>query len=157
MREDLSALYPRDKEFAWWALSSCTASISVLESPNYLGKTGTRTIFSVQTSSGKNIRAHSYFENEDEILLPPGIYLKVIDSLNPAEGLHIIHLQEIPPPHPLLAEPFDLSKMKQVLPEIKPSPYTPYSTNQEKYSTPIVTPKPLVQISSKQSELTLSY
>jgi hypothetical protein len=157
VREDLSALYPRDKEFAWWALSSCTASISVLESPNYLGKTGTRTIFSVQTSSGKNIRAHSYFENEDEILLPPGIYLKVIDSLNPAEGLHIIHLQEIPPPHPLLAEPFDLSKMKQVLPEIKPSPYTPYSTNQEKYSTPIVTPKPLVQISSKQSELTLSY
>jgi hypothetical protein len=92
-------------------------------------------MFSIQTSSGKNIRAHSYFENEDEILLPPGIYLKVIDSVKPAEGLHIIHLQEISPPHPLLAEPFDLSQMKQALPEIKPS----------------------VQISSKQGELTLSY
>jgi NAD:arginine ADP-ribosyltransferase len=158
VREDLSALYPKGKEFAWWALSSCTASVSVLESPNYLGKTGDRTMFSIKTKSGKNIRAHSYFENEDEILLPPGIYLKVIDSVNPAEGLHIIHLQEIPPPHPLLAEPFDLSQMKQALPEIKPLPYTPYpSTNQEKYSTPIVPSKPPVQISSKQGELPLSY
>ncbi|CAF3850436.1 unnamed protein product, partial [Rotaria sp. Silwood1] len=54
--------------------------MSVLEAPNYLGKTGTGTIFSIQTSSGKDIRAHSYFDNEDEILLPPGIYLKVIDN-----------------------------------------------------------------------------
>ncbi|CAF4999664.1 unnamed protein product, partial [Rotaria sp. Silwood1] len=45
--------------------------MSVLEAPNYLGKTGTGTIFSIQTSSGKDIRAHSYFDNEDEILLPP--------------------------------------------------------------------------------------
>ncbi|CAF1028662.1 unnamed protein product [Rotaria sp. Silwood1] len=121
VREDLSALYPKGKEFAWWAFSSCTASIDVLESPNYVGKSGTRTIFSIQTSSGKNIQVHSYFENEDEILLPPGIYLKVIGSLKPAEGLHIVQLREIPPPYQMLAEPFDLSQLKKALPESKPS------------------------------------
>ena len=158
VREDLSALYPKGKEFAWWALSSCTASVSVLESPNYLGKTGTRTIFSIQSNSGKHIGAHSYFENEDEILLPPGIYLKVIDRLNPAEGLCIIHLQEISPPHPLLVEPFDLSQMKQALPEAKPSSLTSYSSpNQENYSAPIVTPKPSVKMPLKQGKFILSY
>ncbi|CAF1258282.1 unnamed protein product, partial [Rotaria sp. Silwood1] len=50
VREDLSALYPKDKEFAWWAFSSCTASMSALESPNYLGKSGARTMFSIQTN-----------------------------------------------------------------------------------------------------------
>ena len=78
-------------------------------------------MFSIQTNSGKDIRAHSYFENEDEILLPPGLYFKVIGSLNPAEGLHIIQLREIPPPYPMLAEPFDLSQLKEALPGSKPS------------------------------------
>ncbi|CAF1227087.1 unnamed protein product [Adineta steineri] len=119
VREDLSALYLKGKEFAWWAFSSCSASIDVLESPSYLGKSGTRTIFSIQTNSGKLIRAHSYFDNEDEILLPPGIYLKVVGCLNPATDLHIIHLQEIEPPYKMLADPFDLSELKHALPPTK--------------------------------------
>jgi hypothetical protein len=146
VREDLSAMYPTGKEFAWWALSSCTASLSVLESPNYLGKSGARTIFSIETNSGKDIRAHSYFESEDEILLPPGIYFKVIDSLNPAKDLHIIQLREISSPYPMLAEPFDLSQMKKELPTKK-------STKQENYSTQSVTPKPPVQSSPEKSKL----
>jgi len=149
VREDLSALYPKNKEFAWWAFSSCTGSVDVLESSNYLGKSGSRTIFSIQTNSGKLIRAHSYFENEDEILLPPGMYLKVIGSLNPAEGLHIIQLCEIPPPYPMLTEPFDLSKMKQALPqwESSPPPIVP----------PIVLPKPPVEVFRKEGKFILSY
>ena len=118
--EDLSALYQREKEFTWWALSSCTSSISVLESPLYVGKSGPRTMFSIETNSGKLIRGHSYFQHEDEILLPPGRYFKVIDKSSPAQDLHIIHLREIQPPHPMLAEPFDLSKLKKTLPPPKP-------------------------------------
>ncbi len=117
----------------------------MLESPNYLGKSGARTIFSIQTNSGKDIRAHSYFENEDDILLPPGLYFKVIGSLNPAKGLHIIQLREISPPHLMLAEPFDLSQLKQALPGSTPP------TKQENYSTN-VTPKPIVKISSKNGK-----
>jgi len=139
VREDLSAIYPKGKEFAWWALSSCTASISALETSNYLGKSGTRTMFSIQTNKGKHIRAHSYFENEDEILLPPGIYLKVIDILNPAEDLHIIQLREIPSPYQMLTEPFDLSQMNQTLPETKPT------VKEENDSTASIAPKPPVK------------
>jgi hypothetical protein len=143
VREDLSALYPKGKEFAWWALSSCTASISILETPNYLGKSGTRTMFSIQTNSGKCIQAHSYFDNEDEILLPPGIYLKVIDILNPAEDLHIIQLREIPPPHQMLAKPFDFSQIKKELPEIKSIPHVSnVPSKEENYLTTSVSSKP---------------
>ncbi|UJR08746.1 hypothetical protein I4U23_013003 [Adineta vaga] len=116
VREDLTALYPKDKQFAWWAFSSCSTSIDVLKMPNYLGTSGTRTIFSIQTTSAKLIRNHSYFQNEEEILLPPGIFLKVVGSLSSDDGLNIIHLQEVLPPHPMLADPFDLSKLKKTLP-----------------------------------------
>ncbi|CAF4878850.1 unnamed protein product, partial [Rotaria sp. Silwood1] len=100
---------------------------------------------------GKDIRAHSYFENEDEILLPPGIYLKVIDCLNPAEGLHIIHLREIPPPYQMVAEPFDLTQLKETLPQSKPT----LNKKQENYPSSDVTPKPSVQAISKNSKLPL--
>jgi hypothetical protein len=92
-------------------------------------------MFSIQTTSGKDIGAHSYFDNEDEILLPPGLYFKVIGCLNPAEDLHIIQIREIQPPYPMLAEPFDLTQMKKELP-------TEPSTKEDNYSTPSVTPKP---------------
>ncbi|CAF0810294.1 unnamed protein product [Adineta steineri] len=153
VREDLSALYPKGKEFAWWAFSSCSSSIDVLESPNYLGKSGTRTIFSIQTKSGKLIRAHSYFDNEDEILLPPGIYLKVVGSLNPAINLHIIHLQEIEPPYKMLADPFDLSELKHALPPAKPPSYMIYPQKEEEYSSPTsVLSKPSIQPSFEKGK-----
>ncbi|CAF1452521.1 unnamed protein product [Adineta steineri] len=155
-REDLSALYPKGREFAWWAFSSCSTSIDVLESPNYLGKSGTRTIFSIQTNSGKLICAHSYFDNEDEILLPPGIYLKVVDSLNPADGLHIIHLQEIEPPHKMLADPFDLSDLEQASAPTKPPSYMVNPEKEEEYtSSTSVISEPSVQPPLKKKKLTI--
>lgn len=75
-----------------------------------------RTIFSIESSSGKEIRAHSYFDNDEEILLPPGLYFRVIDCQNPTEDLCFIQIREIPPPYRMLAEPFDLSQMKKELP-----------------------------------------
>lgn len=88
----------------------------MLESTDYLGKSGARTVFSIQTNSGKSIRNHSYFENEDEILLPPGIYLRVMGVLNPAKDLHIIQLREITPPYPTLVKPCDQNQMKETPP-----------------------------------------
>jgi hypothetical protein len=122
--EDLSTDYPKGKEFTWWGVSSCTSSLDVLES-QYAGTSSSRTVFSIETNSGKLIRAHSYFPQEDEILLPPGIYLKVIGKLSSADGLHIIHLREITPPYKMLADPFDLSQLKQALPQAKPSLQAP--------------------------------
>jgi hypothetical protein len=100
-------------------------------------------MFSIETNSGKLIRSHSYFQQEEEILLPPGIFLEVVDKFSSADGLNIIHLREIVPPYKMLADPFDLKKLKKALPESKPTSYAPSSTaNEEKYSAPSFTSKP---------------
>ncbi|CAF0923755.1 unnamed protein product [Rotaria sp. Silwood1] len=150
--ENLSALYPRGKEFTWWALSSCTSSISVLESPLYVGTSGPRTMFSIETNSGKLIREHSYFQHEDEILLPPGRYFKVIDKSSPAQDLHIIHLREIQPPHAMLAEPFDLSEWKRI-----PSPRKLLPNSSKKHeitSTASDISKPVAKAASEKNFIT---
>ncbi|CAF1222539.1 unnamed protein product [Rotaria sordida] len=116
--EDLSTLYSLRKEQIWWSFSSWTSSISVLESPFYLGKSKARTMMSIETKNGKLIRTHSFFQNHDEILLPPGICLRVIDQANPTDSLHFIHFQEISPPFPMLAEPFDLNQLKKTPPKL---------------------------------------
>ena len=89
--------------------------METLESSDSLDKSASRTIFSIETTSGKDIHAHSYFDNDEEILLPPGLYFRVIDCQNPTEDLYIIHIREIPPPYRMLAEPFDLSQLKEAL------------------------------------------
>ncbi|CAF1367369.1 unnamed protein product [Adineta steineri] len=52
---DLSAQYPQGQIFTWWGFSSCTNSVQVLQSEQFLGKTGDRTLFSIDCESGKNI------------------------------------------------------------------------------------------------------
>ncbi|CAM4841614.1 unnamed protein product [Rotaria magnacalcarata] len=158
--EDLGGVYTKGRKVAWWALSSCTAAISVLESELYLGTSGERTIFSIQTTSGKCIKAHSYFQQEDEILLAPGRYFEVIDKLSPGNGLNIIHIREIPPPFPMLADPFDLSQLKNTLPQPVPKPIKinptpsvvpkpPTLSVVSKPPTPSVVPKPPTPITAK--------
>ncbi|CAF1374987.1 unnamed protein product, partial [Didymodactylos carnosus] len=109
VREDLSLEYQPGKKKAWWALSSCTATVNVLELPMYVGTEGKRTIFSIQCLNGKMIRQHSYFQKEDEILLLPGTYLEVVSQMSPATDCHIIHLKEKLPLHLLLEPPFSSS------------------------------------------------
>ena len=102
VRKDHSADYPPGSVATWWAFSSCTTSLSVLESDLYLGNVGTRTLFSVEALNGRTVRSHSHFTTEDEILLLPGTYFEVKSRLNPAPDLYIVHLQQKIPPHVLL-------------------------------------------------------
>ncbi|UJR11516.1 hypothetical protein I4U23_015697 [Adineta vaga] len=138
--EDLNDLYREGKKVAWWSISSCTTSLKVLESPYYVGTSGARTMFHIETSSGKIIRSHSYYEQEDEILLPPGIHLEVIGNLNPAPGLHMIQLREIQPPYKMLANPFNLNQKKKdsnipsIQTSIKKKPQTMIPSNTSSYS-----------------------
>ena len=73
-----------------------------MEHESFLGKTGERTLFTIECVSGKNIEKHSAFEKENEVLLPPGIQFKVIDCLNLNNGLYIIQLREKQTTQPLL-------------------------------------------------------
>ena len=105
--KNMSAQFPPNTPVTWWAFSSCTNSLTVLESNMYLGNTGDRTLFSVDAINGRTIRGHSHFVTEDETLLLPGTHMIVQSQLSPAADLHIIHLKQVIPEQLLLELPFE--------------------------------------------------
>jgi hypothetical protein len=105
--KDSSAEFPPGTAVTWWAFSSCTTELTVLENKMYLGNSGSRTLFSVEVINGRSIRAHSHFVTEDELLLVPGTYTVVQSLFSPAPDLHIIHLKQEIPEQLLLAPPFE--------------------------------------------------
>ncbi|CAF1377883.1 unnamed protein product [Adineta steineri] len=52
---DLSAQYPQGQIFTWWGFSSCTNSVQVLRSEQFLGKTGDGTLFNIDCESVNRI------------------------------------------------------------------------------------------------------
>ena len=102
VRGNLTDQYDDDK--IWWGFSSCTESVNIIE--QFVGQSMERTLFSIECISGKAIRAHSFYKSENEIVLMPGTYLHVVGKGNPAKGLYIIHLREMPAPRPYLEPPF---------------------------------------------------
>ncbi|CAF1510746.1 unnamed protein product [Rotaria magnacalcarata] len=105
--KDLSAQFPPNTPVTWWSFTSCTTTLTVLENNIYLGKTGNRTLFSVEAINGRSIRAHSHFNSEDEVLLLPGTHMVVQSRLDAAPDLHIIHLKQVIPEEVLLEPPFE--------------------------------------------------
>ena len=104
---DVSTQFAPGNMVIWWAFSSCTTSLPVLENNMYLGNTGERTLFSVEAINGRIVRAHSHFVTEDEILLLPGTQMIVQSQFSPAPDLHIIHLKQVIPEEVLLQPPFE--------------------------------------------------
>jgi hypothetical protein len=102
IKMDLSDQYPQGKTFVWWAFSSCTTSIQVLQSEQFLGKTGARTLFNINRESGKDIRQHSFFSTEDEILVIAARKFEVVSCLDSGNDLFIIQTKEIESDYPLL-------------------------------------------------------
>jgi hypothetical protein len=107
VKTNISDEFPHEGQVIWWAFSSCTKTLTVLESDAYLGKMGQRTLFSIEVFNGRNIRAHSHFDIEDEILLLPGTCREVQSRFNPASDLYIIHLKQKIPEEILLEPPFE--------------------------------------------------
>ncbi|CAF1468617.1 unnamed protein product, partial [Rotaria sp. Silwood1] len=77
-----------------------------METEQFLGKTGVRTLFNIECESGKAIKNHSHYEGEDEILLLPGFHFEVVGKTNPASDMHIIHIRETISEIELLVPPF---------------------------------------------------
>ncbi|CAF1336951.1 unnamed protein product [Rotaria sordida] len=99
---DLADEYRRGNTIVWWAFSSCIVSIEILNNERFLGKTGVRTLFSIECFSSKNIRSHSFYPEEDEVLLLPGRQFEVVGCLDQGHGLYIIQLRETQSKFPLL-------------------------------------------------------
>jgi hypothetical protein len=108
IKENLSSQYPIGKQKVWWGVSSCTETVKVLESSHFLGKTGDRTLFSVECRHGKQIRPYSHFQTEAEIILMPGTFFEVVSQAETAPGLHLIHLKEIRPPHSFVSPSYNI-------------------------------------------------
>jgi NAD:arginine ADP-ribosyltransferase len=94
VKMDLSHGYTVGEIILWWGFSSCTMNMKTLQSEQLLGKAGTRTMFAIETLSGRNIRGHSMFQTEDEVLIPPATQFKVVACLDQSD-LKIIQLEEI--------------------------------------------------------------
>jgi hypothetical protein len=99
---DIRKDYPKGETIYWWGFSSCTATMDVLQNEQFLGSSGKRTMFMIECFSGKDVRQHSDFQNEDEILLLPGREFQVIACLEQGKDLYLIHLRETKPDYPLL-------------------------------------------------------
>jgi hypothetical protein len=114
---DLRAKYPLRSTCVWWGFNSCTSTIKGLENEQFFGKSGTRTLFSIECNSGKDIQRHSLYPTEGEILLLPGRYLVVTSCLEAGNDLYIIGLKEIEPPFPLL-ESLSINKLSCSVPNM---------------------------------------
>ena len=99
---DLSEQYQKGDTIIWWGFSSCTTSIEVLQSEQFLGKTGARTMFAIKCNSGKDIHKHSFYSSEDEVLLLAATQFKVKGCLDQGHSLRTIQLEEAQAPFPLL-------------------------------------------------------
>jgi hypothetical protein len=104
IKMNLSQEYTIGQKVVWWAFSSCTNSMKVLENGPFLGKTGVRTLFEIDCYSGKNICQHSAFPKENEILLIAATQFQIVSSLDAGHDLHIIHLKQIKPEFRLIEE-----------------------------------------------------
>jgi hypothetical protein len=105
VKRDMSSEYPMNSNQTWWGLSSCTDDIQLLESDRFCGKTGIRTMFHIKCFEGRNIKNHSYYHSESEILLMPGRYFRVHSHYHANDGLLIVVLNEETPPYQLLKLP----------------------------------------------------
>jgi hypothetical protein len=102
VREDLKSGYRTGENVVWWGFSSCTAKQDVLSNESFMGSSGKRTLFTIESQSGKEIKQHSYFKDENEVLLPAAREFQVQSVFPQADGLCLIQLKEVQPKHPLL-------------------------------------------------------
>ena len=104
VKADLRAQYPKDREVTWFQFSSCTCNIEVEQSEQFCGSTGTRTLFSIELTTGRAriITEFSLVPSEAEVLLPPNSRFKVVSHFDAGNGLTIIQLKELPPKDPII-------------------------------------------------------
>ena len=76
---DVSAGYKKGDIKILWAFSSCTSNLDVLHQAQFLGDSGARTLFCIEVRSAKDIRAISAICNEDELVLPAGTMVEVLN------------------------------------------------------------------------------
>ena len=88
--------YNSQVTISWNSFSSTTSKLDVLETDQFLGTNGERTLFIITTSNARDISGFSLVQSECESLLPP-LSTFEIGSILKQNELTIISLKEIDP------------------------------------------------------------
>jgi hypothetical protein len=99
---DLSDKFKKDDEPVWWSVTSTSETIGVLESKDFCGQDGSRTVFMVEAKHARNIAPFSAFKSEKELILLPGAQLRVKSVVALGGGLHMVQMEEIDMPMSLV-------------------------------------------------------
>lgn len=98
---DLRDHFKVGNEAPWWPFTSTTANISVLQSEQFLGKSGKRTMFDITARSLVSTKEFSDLD-EEELILLPGTILQVVAIFDAGNGLVIIQMKEKEPFTPMM-------------------------------------------------------
>lgn len=97
IRKDLMHVYKPGFEFPWWAFTSTTDRIDIVEQFLSSGEQQ-GTLFAIKVFSGVDISRYSYTPAECEILLLPGTRLRVKSVV---ASRRIVQLEEVPHANPI--------------------------------------------------------
>jgi len=94
--------YKKDQHYSWCQFSSTAASVDV--QTTFLGKTGQRTLFTLELTTGRArmISQYSFFPNEDEVLLPANSKFLAVSTFDMGADLETVQLREVAPSDPIL-------------------------------------------------------
>ncbi|CAF1539512.1 unnamed protein product [Adineta ricciae] len=91
---DVAKHYKKYGRIRWWAYTSCTKSISILD--QFIPQSANdRTIFMIECIRGRNIAPYSAYGKEDEILLVSGTTLIAADESLMMAEVRMVHLKEV--------------------------------------------------------------
>lgn len=99
VKKDMTDVHKLGQPVTWWGFSSCSTHEDVAQREGFCGTTGKRTIFIIDSISGKNIRDYSYFQEEDEVLILPATQFQVVNCRERELDFYEIHLIEMDPSH----------------------------------------------------------
>ncbi len=93
----LSQNFEKGKHVVWWPVTSTASHISVLENPQFMGKSGTRCMFTIAAVTARDIQRYSAMGSKEcEYVLMPGTCFKVEDILDAGSDLTMVQLKEDP-------------------------------------------------------------
>ncbi|CAF1689716.1 unnamed protein product, partial [Adineta ricciae] len=89
-RQDLK----KNEVLTWWNVSSCSSSVDIIK--DFLSSETKSTLFLIEAINGKDISLYTNYADEEEILLAPGVQLRIVaHAMNLPGGLNVVHLAEI--------------------------------------------------------------
>lgn len=126
--------FEKGKKVVWWGCSSCSTDMDAVN--NFL--TGNSNIlFNIHTTHALDIKRFSSFPVENEVLLAPGTYLEIINTLS-VGPLTIVEMKEIP------NAPF--IKCIQPKPQDAKPPVSPLQRVPPQSHTPVAAPQPVTPL-----------